>query len=78
MNNYCENNIEAYINYNDDVDYDYIYDELREVELSEYIEATENNIECNKNKIKYYRYFLLSLVASTLLLMLTLVVKIFT
>ena len=75
MINYFQNNIAEYTNYNDDVDYEYIYDELKETELSEYIEATEKNIENNKNKTKFYRHFLLSLIISTFLLVLTLFIN---
>jgi len=78
MINYCKNNIAAYKNYNDDVNYDYIYDELKEAELLEYIEATEKNIENNESKTEFYKHFLLLLTISTFLLVFTFLVNLFT
>jgi ABC-type multidrug transport system fused ATPase/permease subunit len=72
MENYRNSYISAYTDNNDNIDYDYIYNELKETELSEYIEATETNILNNETKIKFYRHFLLSLIISTALLVLTL------
>jgi len=77
MENYCNRYIAAYTENNDDIDYKYIINELRETELSEYIKATENNILNNETKIKRYRYFLLSLIITTVLLVLTLFINIF-
>ena len=69
MKNYYDKNIKAY---NDNIDYDYIYKELKETEFLTYIEATEKNIFNNETKTEFYRYFLLSLVISTFLLVLAL------
>jgi uncharacterized Tic20 family protein len=72
MENYRGNYIAAYTDNNDIVDYKYIYNELKETEFSEYLEATERNILNNETKIKFYRYLLLSLIVSTTLLVFTL------
>jgi hypothetical protein len=72
MENYRSKYIAAYTDNNDIVDYKYIYNELKETELSEYLGATEQNILNNETKIKFYRHLLLSLIVSTALLVFTL------
>ncbi|MDR0473739.1 MAG: hypothetical protein LBH43_08750 [Treponema sp.] len=77
MNNYYEKNIAAYINNNENVDFNYVFNELKETELLGYIEATEKNITNNEIKIKYYRKFLLLIIISTTLLIFTLLFSLF-
>jgi len=71
MANYRKDYIAAYTNSDDDIDYDYIYDEIIEAELSVYIEATDKNILNNETKHKFYRRLLLSLIISTAFLVVT-------
>jgi uncharacterized Tic20 family protein len=72
MENYRKDYIAAYTSADDDIDYDYIHNELMEAELSGYIEATEKNILNNETKNKFYRLLLLSLIISTAFLVITL------
>jgi hypothetical protein len=77
MENYRNKYIAAYNDNNEVVDYNYIYAELQETELSEHIEATERNILSNETKIKFYRNFLFSLITSTVFLAITLFINTF-
>ena len=77
IENYFKKYIAAYIDINEQVDYHYIYNELKEMELSEYIEATERNISNNETKIKFYRHFIITVIISTVLLLLTLISSLF-
>jgi ABC-type glycerol-3-phosphate transport system permease component len=77
MENYRNDFIAAYNDNNELVDYDYIYGELKETEFLVCLKATETNIVSNERKIKFYRYFLDSLIISTGFLAITLFINIF-
>jgi uncharacterized Tic20 family protein len=77
MANYRRDYITAYTKADDNIDYDYIYNEIIEAELSVYIEATDKNILNNETKLKFYRFLLLSLIISTVFLVITLSLSLF-